>query len=218
MVERKRGGDRRYPGDEVDIFYNLGRCIHAEYCVSRLAAVFDKQKRPWINASGASADQIVSVIELCPSGALHYERKDGVQEIPAQPNTVLVSADGPLKVRGELEVSASSLPARPETRMTLCRCGSSQNAPFCDNSHLRNGFKSGAPVSRESAGDQPEIGALSVHACPNGPLELRGPVRIVSETHEVLYSGDSVNLCRCGHSGHKPFCDGSHLRIGFTAD
>lgn len=218
MVERVRGGDRRYTGDEVDILYNLGRCIHAEFCVSRLAAVFDKQKRPWINANGAPADEIVSVIELCPSGALHYERKDGVRELPSRPNTLLVRTNGPLTVRGELELSASSLPARQETRMTLCRCGGSQNKPFCDNSHLHNGFEPGAPTTRESASEPPGAGALTVHACPNGPLELRGPVRIVNEAHEILYEGQAVNLCRCGHSGHKPFCDGTHRHIGFTAE
>ncbi len=53
---------------------------------------------------------------------------------------------------------------------------------------------------------------------PNGPLFVRGAVRIVDPDGRVLREDTRVALCRCGASGNKPFCDGSHRRIGFTTD
>jgi CDGSH-type Zn-finger protein len=47
----------------------------------------------------------------------------------------------------------------------------------------------------------------------NGPLVVRGPVRIVDHLGNELTpppGKDNVALCRCGRSGNKPFCDGSH--------
>jgi CDGSH-type Zn-finger protein len=59
----------------------------------------------------------------------------------------------------------------------------------------------------------------SVTACPDGPLLVRGDVEI------LLASGEpaprrraTVALCRCGASGIKPYCDGSHKAIGFTTE
>jgi CDGSH-type Zn-finger protein len=54
---------------------------------------------------------------------------------------------------------------------------------------------------------------------PNGPYLLQGPVRIVdADGHEYDTSGRPViALCRCGASTTKPFCDGTHGRIGFQA-
>ncbi|MFV0306469.1 MAG: CDGSH iron-sulfur domain-containing protein [Desertimonas sp.] len=50
----------------------------------------------------------------------------------------------------------------------------------------------------------------------DGPLVVEGRVSLVGadgteETHERLF------LCRCGASGNKPMCDGTHKRIGFEA-
>jgi CDGSH-type Zn-finger protein len=49
---------------------------------------------------------------------------------------------------------------------------------------------------------------------------VTGPVKIVdAEGNElVLPEGDSIALCRCGHSRTKPFCDKSHREVGFVAD
>ena len=49
---------------------------------------------------------------------------------------------------------------------------------------------------------------------PAGPLCLTGRIR-VEVGGEVVADTDDVALCRCGHSGDKPFCDGSHRRVGF---
>lgn len=54
-----------------------------------------------------------------------------------------------------------------------------------------------------------------VRASADGPLLVSGGVRVVDAGGNVLYEGEKVALCRCGGSGNKPFCDGTHEKIGF---
>ena len=61
---------------------------------------------------------------------------------------------------------------------------------------------------------------VTIKARANGPYRVDGPVRIVDAqgTEFVVPPGDSIVLCRCGHSRSKPFCDKSHRLRGFVAD
>ena len=61
---------------------------------------------------------------------------------------------------------------------------------------------------------------VTIKARANGPYRIKGPVRVIdADGNEfVLPEGDSIALCRCGHSAQKPFCDKSHRRHGFVAD
>lgn len=52
----------------------------------------------------------------------------------------------------------------------------------------------------------------------NGPYEVTGEVSIVAPDGTVIRDTAKAYLCRCGHSGNKPFCDGSHRRVGWIAD
>jgi CDGSH-type Zn-finger protein len=52
----------------------------------------------------------------------------------------------------------------------------------------------------------------------DGPLMVRNIGRIVGPDGEELESKATMALCRCGHSGNKPFCDGSHKRQGWSAE
>lgn len=58
---------------------------------------------------------------------------------------------------------------------------------------------------------------VSITPLPNGPLEVKGDVRVNASDGTEIKSADSVYLCRCGASGNKPFCDGSHKKIGFES-
>lgn len=52
----------------------------------------------------------------------------------------------------------------------------------------------------------------------DGPLIVRGSFRLLDQDGGEIDPGrDTVALCRCGKSGIKPFCDGSHKRSGFSA-
>ena len=52
---------------------------------------------------------------------------------------------------------------------------------------------------------------------PNGPLFIRGKVRIEDASGHLVREDTRVALCRCGGSDNKPFCDGTHRKIGFRS-
>lgn len=58
----------------------------------------------------------------------------------------------------------------------------------------------------------------SIQPSDNGPLLVRGPVTLIDpEGHEIEVKSKNIALCRCGGSGNKPFCDGTHNKIGFRS-
>ena len=147
---------RHYCDDAIEITYDAHRCIHAAECIRGLPAVFDSGRRPWIEPSAASADEIAKVIARCPSGALHFKRQDGgSSETPELPTTIVPTPGGPYYVRGLIQLkSADGSSVFEDIRMALCRCGQSHNKPFCDNSHFYAGFDdAGAIPAFKSATD-----------------------------------------------------------------
>lgn len=207
-----------YESENITVHFDAKRCIHAAQCVGGLPAVFDPNARPWVNANAAPTDAIVRVIERCPSGALGYTRKDGgPAETAAAINTITVTANGPLHLRGALEISPGQGAAQTERRAALCRCGASQNKPYCDNSHVGAGFQDSGILGKPGvkAGAAQASRTLSIQPLANGPLMVKGPLEI--HGGGATASGAEVYLCRCGASSNKPYCDGSHKKIGFSA-
>ena len=124
VTERADHGPR---DDRVDVFQSthdgavisddLSICTKAGYCKDRFTGVWQMLG----NADPAVRERMGRMVEHCPSGRLAWaDSVDGVQ---------VVGADGEAyEVRN---------------RQTLCRCGYSQNKPFCDGSHSRVGFRDG---------------------------------------------------------------------------
>jgi uncharacterized Fe-S cluster protein YjdI len=140
-MERK---GKAYRGQGLVVYFDPRLCIHAAECLRGLPPVFDRDVVPWIRPNAAAADAVAAVVARCPSGALHADRLDGgPAEGPSPEPEVLVMPNGPLHIRGRVEVQdgAGAL-VRADTRMALCRCGASGNKPFCDNSHRAVGFRS----------------------------------------------------------------------------
>jgi CDGSH-type Zn-finger protein/uncharacterized Fe-S cluster protein YjdI len=211
---------RQYESDAIDVSYDIPRCIHAEECIKRLATVFDANARPWIRPQQDQAERIAETVEHCPSGALHYVRKDGVKEAVPATNTIILSENGPLYVRGNVTIlDADEMPLLEDTRVSLCRCGASQNKPLCDNGHKEIQF-SAPPCSEIELTEAPleAGGQLSIEATQNGPLHIVGNVTIIDSQNRVIFTGDETWLCRCGGSANKPFCDSTHKRINFQAE
>lgn len=205
---------KTYTSDTIDVTFDTPRCLHAEACVRGLPVVFDKQQRPWIQPGQAPADAIAAVITRCPSGALQFTRKDGgaVEAIP-DANKLTVSANGPIYGRANATVKAQA-----ETRFALCRCGASANKPFCDNSHLSTGFVADGRVSAHLIDNFRAAGPLTINPLPNGPLLIQGHFELSGRDEQSIFQGTKAALCRCGHSANKPFCDGTHAKIGFQAE
>lgn len=204
--------------DRLTLLYEGKRCIHARHCVTWGPNVFlANVQGPWIHPEAMDAERVAEIAHLCPSGAIRYRRKDGRPEESAPPvNLVAVREAGPYAFRGELQLAGE--PAG--YRATLCRCGASKNKPFCDGSHHEVQFDaSGEPRT----GTQTEMlavrnGPLAIEPQVNGPLEVAGNLEITSGTGRMVARVTRVRLCRCGSSGNKPYCDGSHARVGFVAD
>ena len=133
--------ERAYRSETIAVYWNPRLCIHSGNCMSGLPQVFQRSGRPWIKVDGASASEIAETVSRCPSGALHFERlDDGPRELAAEETTIEPQPNGPLYVRGRLRVITSDGTIREDTRMALCRCGHSNNKPFCDGSHEAAGF------------------------------------------------------------------------------
>ncbi|MFI5257694.1 MAG: (4Fe-4S)-binding protein [Gemmatimonadales bacterium] len=126
---------REYLAEGITVEWYATRCIHSANCVRALPRVFDPRRRPWVNPSAASVDDLARAVLRCPTGALHFVRHDGgAQETPDEPATARPSGVGPLYLRGDVEVrDASGAVLRRDTRTALCACGRSARAPFCDN-------------------------------------------------------------------------------------
>jgi CDGSH-type Zn-finger protein len=195
--------------------------------------------------------------------------------------TVEERENGPLVFKGLRSMKGTDgreLDVKPV--MVLCRCGHSNNKPFCDGSHKTAGFESrgGTPAGRDRVISyegrevtvhynpqtcshaaecgrlashvfnpvqkpwvQPDNGSLAeieavVAACPSGALSLAGSHKFADRAGvEVERNGpywvtgcaiegvsrtegmseEKFVLCRCGKSGNKPFCDGSHRDAGW---
>ncbi len=212
---------RSYDGPGIRVTYDAARCIHAAECVRGLPAVFDPDRRPWIAPADAPADAVADVVGRCPTGALAWERLDGgPAEVPDAKNTVTVSSDGPLYLRGRIEIrDADGRVVSRETRAALCRCGASGSKPWCDGSHARADFRAPAELggARPKAGSAPD-GPLVVRLLAHGPLLLEGPFTLRAADGDEAAGGVGGALCRCGGSERKPFCDGTHRAIEFRAD
>ena len=160
-------------------------------------------------------ERVVEVAHACPSGAIRYRRIDGEHDETAPPvNLVSVRESGPYAVRGAMHIDG--VPAG--YRATLCRCGASQNKPYCDGSHHQVEFAAtGEPPSGQTEMLPVRDGVLAIDPEINGPLSVRGNLEIISGTGRVVARLVSAKLCRCGGSANKPFCDGTHAKIGFKS-
>ena len=62
-----------YQNNEITVRFNAKICIHSGNCLRFLPAVFDINKKPWINVDAGNTKSIKEIIDHCPSGALSYE-------------------------------------------------------------------------------------------------------------------------------------------------
>ena len=203
-------------GEKMTLIYEGKKCIHSRYCVTWAPNVFlANVAGPWIHPDAMDVDRLVEIAHVCPSGAIRYRRKDGKPDEVAPPvNLIAVREGGPYAVRATLKLDGME----GQFRATLCRCGASKNKPFCDGSHHDINFSAtGEPPSGKTDMLAVRDGVLAINPETDGPLQVRGNLEITSGTGRVVARVASARLCRCGGSNNKPFCDGSHARIGFRS-
>jgi CDGSH-type Zn-finger protein/truncated hemoglobin YjbI len=154
----KRVPDRRdtYAGQQVTIFDNRGICQHSGLCTDRLATVFRTRTEPFVAPSGGRMDEIIRAVRDCPSGALSFaidggEAREQVDWGGRREPGIEVTKDGPYRITGGIALSGAD--AGPTARnegsslehYALCRCGHSQNKPFCSGMHWYVGFSDPVP-------------------------------------------------------------------------
>jgi CDGSH-type Zn-finger protein/truncated hemoglobin YjbI len=153
-----RIADRRdmYEGLSVTILDNRGICQHSGFCTDRVPVAFRVDQDPFVAASGARLDEMIRAVRNCPSGALSLA-VDGIEDRELvdwhgrRPPTVAVVKDGPYRITGSVELlDESGEPAGRNAGSSLehyaaCRCGHSQNKPFCSGMHWYVEFRDPLP-------------------------------------------------------------------------
>jgi uncharacterized Fe-S cluster protein YjdI len=68
-------GYRKYNGNEIDVYFNLNMCQHSANCTKSNHRIFDTKRKPWIKIDNGNAQDIMNIIDKCPSKALRYIKK-----------------------------------------------------------------------------------------------------------------------------------------------
>jgi uncharacterized Fe-S cluster protein YjdI len=138
---------KKYSNGEVTIVWKPGQCIHSAICWKHphgLSTVFNPHERPWIKPEAGSTTDIINQVKKCPSGALSYfmnETEIENQQTNTQNTRIELIPNGPYVVTGNFcIVDANGGEKQGNETLALCRCGGSTNKPFCDGSHVKNGF------------------------------------------------------------------------------
>jgi CDGSH-type Zn-finger protein/truncated hemoglobin YjbI len=166
--------DRRdtYAGQQVTIFDNRGICQHSGFCSDRVPTAFRTGQEPFVAPSGGRMDELVRAVRDCPSGALSLafdgdEARDLADWHGTRERAVEVTKDGPYRVTGGIRLTGADGADVPRAagssgeHYALCRCGQSQNKPFCSGMHwyveFRDPPRSGDPTLFEWAGGLPAL-------------------------------------------------------------
>lgn len=133
------------------------------------------------------------------------------------PNRITVRLNGPIVAQGELRLEdADGNLLEQNSELYLCRCGKTNNAPYCDGSHKHGDPELPDTFTDEKIENLDSNGPLVISVRHNAMLIARGPMIIAGSTSGSQTTRNKAALCRCGHSNNKPFCDASHKRCGFT--
>lgn len=146
--------DREYTNGEITVSWRPKKCIHATICYTQLIEVFNPRKRPWVNMQGAPTEKIIEIVNKCPTDALTYrynkdieanpnqESKKDIIEIAEKPVEIQIMKDGPIVVTGKIKLTDNTgKEYKTYSISSFCRCGASNNMPFCDGTHRKIGFE-----------------------------------------------------------------------------
>jgi uncharacterized Fe-S cluster protein YjdI len=137
---------KKYTNGEVTIVWKPNLCIHSKICWTEMKQVFNPFEKPWIKPESADTEKIIAQVKKCPSGALSYymnrDAEDGGTVTVDAETIVEPAKDGPLLVYGNVTIKDAAGTLTKKANVTaFCRCGASNNKPFCDGSHRKIDFK-----------------------------------------------------------------------------
>ncbi len=132
---------KEYYNGEITVVWKPDLCIHSKNCVHGLPKVFKPTEKPWVQVENSNSNNIIETVNTCPSGALtYYINATGIPKTETEKmkeyTKVEVVPLGPLMVYGSLSIKHENGSEEDKQPVTaFCRCGQSNNKPFCDGSH-----------------------------------------------------------------------------------
>jgi CDGSH-type Zn-finger protein len=134
--------EKTFKGAELTVIDNVGVCCHAGACVHGAPSAFFRWEgdERISEPDNEEKQKIIDTIRQCPSGSLAYLLNDELRDEFFSEPEIFISEDGPLHVRGGVELNDDDKPVS-NNHYTLCRCGASKNKPYCDGAHKDAGFK-----------------------------------------------------------------------------
>jgi CDGSH-type Zn-finger protein/truncated hemoglobin YjbI len=163
VKDPNRVPDRRdtYEGLSITILDNRGICQHSGFCTDRVPVAFRVDEDPFVAPSGARLDEMIRAVRNCPSGALslavdEVEDRAAVDWHDQRSPALTITQDGPYRITGSIQLlDEMGVPVVRNTgssleHYALCRCGHSQNKPFCSGMHWYVGFRDPVPEPRST--------------------------------------------------------------------
>ncbi len=147
------------------------------------------------------------------------ERKSnqGAPRLLEIPNEALVTSAGPINLTGNITLVKEDGSISYANHLSLCRCGGSRSKPICDERHIDVEFLHSGRISEASDTKHNERPTkITVSCVKDGPIKFRGRLRLRNNLGQEVVKQRGA-LCRCGQSASKPFCDGSHEKVGFRS-
>ena len=134
---------KEYTNGEITVVWTPRLCDHSAICISELPDVFNNLKRPWIRMEKAPSDEIVKIVDRCPTRALTWyknsdKKEEKKEEIKPQvkSTTVRLMKTGPILISGDFKlINEEGEVVQTNDRISICRCEKSKRMPFCDGSH-----------------------------------------------------------------------------------
>lgn len=148
--------NRDYSNGEITVHWQPDKCIHATICYVRLRKVFDPGRRPWIRMDKGTTEEIINIVNQCPTDALTYTRdkepekkseKESTKKVEQKSDDesltkIQIIQNGPALISGDFVITdIDGTKIAKADNIVLCRCGKSSSLPFCDGTHNRIDFK-----------------------------------------------------------------------------
>lgn len=126
----------KYKRGDFTVLWKPDLCMHSANCVKGSPTVFDPKKRPWVAINAEEIESIKKTIDNCPSGALSYIVEEQAETSNNDITEIKISQKGPYIINGNTKIITEDGTLLKEShKVALCRCGASQNKPFCDGAH-----------------------------------------------------------------------------------
>ena len=178
-------------------------------------AYMDESQQTPVSRASEAADKLTNSAKALDKWFRVRQKTSGAPRMLQVPNEALVTNAGPLQITGNITLVHENGRVEYANHLSLCRCGHTQAGPLCDESHTHNEFLHSGKIHEVSEimhSERPT--KITISCIKDGPITFRGRLRMHNQFGQECVKMRG-SLCRCGHSTSKPFCDGSHQRVGF---